>query len=519
MASITITPIKTGTAPNDSTDVDTIQQAFNTTNDNFANVKAVVATLGTGGISSITGGTGINVSPTTGDVTVRANFYALNIVSDTLSISGTGTVPYLTNGRTISSGNPGYYLQLEIGDNITSGNATFTGNVTASNFSGNGNNLSHLTGSNVTGQVNFAAVANRVAGANVFGQVDLANYATFSGSADTANVANYAGNITVSAQPNITSVGTLTTLTVTNDIVANTITASDTITANIFSGNGHYLSDIVGANVVGAVANSLFYATGDYANLSNIANIAITVAGANVTGNVPGALVAYSIAGSNVVGNVSGATVAYAIEGANVIGTVANAVFADGATTATTAGTVTASAQPNVTSLGTLTALSVNSDSTITGNLSVNNLTTGNIVASGLTLSGNLAAANTTVSRLTSSGAVSGTNGTFTQTVTVTGTVTAGNLLTTGTLNAGNTVVGNLVADAFTANTTSTGELTVAGTVDAAAVNSDGLVAASYLEIQPQALAPAATPGTIYYSQTTGRFMGYSGVYGWVILG
>jgi hypothetical protein len=67
------------------------------------------------------------------------------------------------------------------------GNANVSGNVTASYFIGNGSQLTNIAGSNIVGNVT---------------------------SAITANFANYAGNVTVNAQPNITSVGTLTTLVV-----------------------------------------------------------------------------------------------------------------------------------------------------------------------------------------------------------------------------------------------------------------------------------------------------------------
>jgi hypothetical protein len=66
-----------------------------------------------------------------------------------------------------------------------------------------------------------------------------------------------------------------------------------------------------------------------------------------------------------------GGTITANVEGANVLGTVANATFA---TSAGTAATVTTSAQPNITSVGTL------------GNLTITNtLTVGNIVGAGQT--------------------------------------------------------------------------------------------------------------------------------------
>jgi hypothetical protein len=84
------------------------------------------------------------------------------------------------------------------------GTADITSTVTAPAFTantgvftGDGGGLSNVAGANVTGQVTFAATANAVAGANVSGQV--------------AN-ALVSGTVYTAAQPNITSVGTLTSV-------------------------------------------------------------------------------------------------------------------------------------------------------------------------------------------------------------------------------------------------------------------------------------------------------------------
>jgi hypothetical protein len=66
-------------------------------------------------------------------------------------------------------------------------------------FTGDGGGLSNVAGANVTGEVAFAATANAVAGGNVSGQV--------------AN-ALVSGTVYTAAQPNITSVGTLTSVSV-----------------------------------------------------------------------------------------------------------------------------------------------------------------------------------------------------------------------------------------------------------------------------------------------------------------
>jgi len=132
-----------------------------------------------------------------------------------------------------------------------------------------------------------------------------------------------AETVSNAAQPNITSTGTLISLSVTGNINAGNIIA-----------NGQALTSINGANVSGAVG------------LATFATTANAVAGANVSGQVSFAATANAVAGANVSGTVSSAT------------------------TATTAGTVTTAAQPNITSVGTLTSVSISGTATI-GNIAM----------------------------------------------------------------------------------------------------------------------------------------------------
>jgi len=129
--------------------------------------------------------------------------------------------------------------------------------------------------------------------------------------------ASTAGTVTTAAQPNITSVGTLTSLSVTGNI------SGARLTGNHY-GNGSTLSSITGANVTGFVANA------------NVANIALSVSASNITGTVN--LANY-------------ATVANSVAAANITGSII-------ATTVTTAD------QPNITSTGTLTSLTVSGNAT-----------------------------------------------------------------------------------------------------------------------------------------------------------
>ena len=102
----------------------------------------------------------------------------------------------------------------------------------------------------VTGNANvgnigagIAVFTGNITGLNAnLGNSVVANYftGTFYGAANTA------GTVTTSAQPNITSVGTLTTLNITGNVSSG---------GNII-GNGQYLTSLTGGNVTGTVSSA-----------------------------------------------------------------------------------------------------------------------------------------------------------------------------------------------------------------------------------------------------------------------
>lgn len=109
---------------------------------------------------------------------------------------------------------------------------------------------------------------------------------------------------------------------------------------------------------------------------------------------------------------------------ANVKANVDYATSSGSATTATTAGTVTTNAQPNITSVGTLSSLTVSGSATVgsitsSGNITSGNITTGNVISGNITSSGN---------------------------VTITGTLTAGNIKYTSNVFVGD-LKGSVYAD------------------------------------------------------------------------
>ena len=107
---------------------------------------------------------------------------------------------------------------------------------------------------NLSVVANVANTAYSVTGSNVSGQV--------------AN-AIVAGTVYTNAQPNITSVGTLTSLSVSGNI-----SSANYVTANFFQGNGSALSSITGANVTGQVSYAAVANSVAVANVVGIGNIA-----------------------------------------------------------------------------------------------------------------------------------------------------------------------------------------------------------------------------------------------------
>ena len=262
----------------------------------------------------------------------------------------------------------------------------------------------------------------------------IANNLVVSNSSNFGNVitANYvSGTLTTNAQPNITSVGTLTSLAVTGNI------SGANITGNHF-GNGSGLSSIAGANVTGTVAQANYSVAAGSATFANTSNTVINPVQSNITsvGTLTSLSVTGNITGANVTGNLFGNGAAISsITGANVTGTVSSA------TSASTAGTVTTNAQPNITSVGTLTSLAV------TGSVNATDFI-GNHYGNGSGL-GSLNGANVT-------GTVA--NATYATTV---GTVTANaqpNITSVGILTSldvsGNLISGNLTSTTISGNLT-----------------------------------------------------------------
>jgi hypothetical protein len=233
------------------------------------------------------------------------------------------------------------------------------GDITTTNITLTGvSNLNSISNVKVSGGTVGQVISTDGSGNLSFITVSTAG---LSNGTSNINVLN-SGNITFSVAGNA-NVGVFTdtglnvagTLNATGNANVENIGATNGVFTNV-SGNGSALSSITGANVTGTVANATHASTANTvvdAAQGNITSVG-TLTGLDVNGNI----VAVNITANTGVftGNANGLN---NIPGANVTGTVANATFATSAGSATTAVTVTASAQSNITSVGTLTGLSV----------------------------------------------------------------------------------------------------------------------------------------------------------------
>jgi hypothetical protein len=384
-----------------------------TGNANLGNVGATngVFTNISGNGALITGILGTNISGSVANAT-----YA-NIAGVAYSVSGSNVsgsvanatyaniagVAYSVSGSNVSGevANAAYANIAAIAYSISLANVSGIGNIANINLDGNVSNVLRGDGTFApegsggnANYANIAGVAYSVDGANVSGSVANATYANIAGvaysvsgsnvsgsvaNATYANTAGTAGTVTTNAQPNITSVGTLSSLTVSGNLSAGNIsTGSGTFTGAIAGTSG---LSITGNANVGNIEAGIGIFTGSITGTSgliitgnaNVGNISATNGVfTNISGN--GALIT-GILGTNISGSVANATyaniagVAYSVDGSNVSGAVANATYAN---TAGTAGTVTTAAQPNITSVGTLTSLDISGNVVVGGNLVVN---------------------------------------------------------------------------------------------------------------------------------------------------
>jgi hypothetical protein len=353
--------------------------------------------------------------------------------SATLSVTGNANVGNLgTTGLIVATGNvTGGNLTtggiLSVTGNANIGNIGTTGIYTNGLYYANGSPWDFITPAGANTQIQFNDGAGNLGASAAFTFDTASNVLSLTGNANVGNIGgtnavftNLTGTLTTAAQPNVTSVGTLTSLTTSGNVLAANVNSNASVTGvtGTFSGNvsggnlttagavvatgnitGGNISttgsggNISGANVVSAttftatanvsagnlVSSGILSVTGN-ANVGNLGTSGNITAsyflgnGSQLTGVVAasanaetltGTFLANNVVGSNLtsVGTLTSLSVTGNISGGNVSGTLLT-------------GTLTTAAQPNVTSVGTLTSLSV------TGNVTGGNISAGSGIIS-----------------------------------------------------------------------------------------------------------------------------------------
>jgi len=405
---------------NDSLQVD--QSLGVSGNINGGNLTTVGLVSATGNVS------GGNIT-TTGNVS-GGNLVTTGLVSAATTITATGNVAggnITTIGQIAATGNVS-------GGNITTGGAVdATGNVSGGNVTtaGRVDATGNVTGGNLV-TVGLISATGNVSGGNITtgGQVAAvgnitANYFLGNGSQltgiDATSIQNGTSNMRIPvADGNVTGNidgNTVFNLSATGLIVTGSIEATNGFVGldatKIADGNSELEVLSPGGNIQGNIAGNTVLALNS-AGLIITGSIEATngFVGLDATKIEDGTSnVAVLSANGNIQGTVAGSEILLlSSEGANITGNVTAALFN---------GTLATAAQPNITSVGNLTSL------TVTGNIDAGNVeSTGEITAGSISTAGNITAGNLSISASIS------TPGDLT----VTGNaLVVGNLVVTGT--------------------------------------------------------------------------------------
>ena len=287
-------------------------------------VASVSANLGDVGNVTITGGTNGYVLQTDGSGVL--SWTAQSGGSGNGSPGGANTQVQFNNAGAFG-GDAGFIYDIS------------TDKLTAIHIAGEAGNISNVTYANITGIGNISVV-------DLTGATDTVLYgngvfADISAGAS-ANFANFAGNITLAAQPNITSVGTLTTLqvgagglSVTGNIGASNIAVTET-------------STFTGPVLITSLGNLTMSGN---ANLQNSPNVQLPIANLHIDGGLNGYVLATDGSGTLAWtvqsgggggGSPGGANTQIQFNNAGTFGGTANLVYNNMTNTVTMAGSMTA---------------------------------------------------------------------------------------------------------------------------------------------------------------------------------
>jgi hypothetical protein len=376
---------------------------------------------------SVNKGSAYVLDAPTGTITFgTSNITFAQFSSSQVYLAGTGlTLSNLTfsvNASQSQITSVGTLTSLGVSGTITAANITANTGV----FTGNGSALTALNASNIsTGTLAQARLANAsvtlgstalTLGSTVTTVAGLTSVTSTTFVGALTGAATTAGTVTTAAQPNITSVGTLTSLAVTGNISAGNVSATTftgalsgaaTTAGTVTTAAQPNITSVGTLTGLTLAANADITMSGTGSNINGVALVSATLfegSGANLTtlnaSNVSsGTLAQARLANASVTLGSTALTLGSTVTTVAGLSSVTSTSFVGALTgAATTAGTVTTAAQPNITSVGTLTSLAV------TGNISAGNVTcTGIIGGAGADFLGNVitTGANSTAGSLT----------------------------------------------------------------------------------------------------------------------
>ena len=444
----------------------------------LTNANVLISSAGTANVVDVFG-TGITITGTesvTGNVTV-GNLLTTGLISATGNVTGDyflGNVFY-ANGITASkiySGNSevnvtaaggnvnvsiggtsnvavfstaGEYITglLSVTGNTTAGNVltggviSATGNATAGNILTGGviSATSTVTGSSLLGGV--VSASGNVTGGNILTGGLISATSNITGGNLSGTLVT--GTLVTAAQPNVTSVGTLSSLNSGTISSSGNVTGANILTGGLVSATGNVTGDYILGNV--------FYANGITASkiYSGNSEVNVTSSGGNVNVSIGGTsnVAVFTTAGEFVTGLISASG---NVTGGNVLtGGLISATSNVIAGNVRTAGLISATGA--VTAASVVGGVITGSSTSVTGTTTAASVVGGVITGSSVSVTGNVSGVNhfgtnTSVTGTTTAASVVG--GVITGSSTsVTANVTGGNVLTGGVISAAGNITGN----------------------------------------------------------------------------
>jgi Chaperone of endosialidase len=349
-----------------------IYGSINTSNQSNITTVGTLSNLTVGGQTALNNTTDSTAS-TNGALTVNGGVGIAKNLYVGLGIHGTlqtGEQPQITSVGTLSS--------LNVSGAVSASQLTGTLQTAAQpNITSTGT----LTSLDVSGSVGMTSTTD--ASGPTSGSVQIAGGV---GIAKKLHVGTgIYGTLYTGAQPNITSVGTLSSLSVTNDVSADTLTGTIQTAAQPNITSVGTLSSLSVTNGVSASTLSGTLSTAAQPNITSVGTLsslsvtngvtATTLAGTLSTAAQPNITSVGTLSSLNVSGNIAGTLSTAAQPNITSVGTLSSLSVSGGVSAGTLTGTVSTAAQPNITSVGPLNGLEVSntidSSSSISGAVKV----------------------------------------------------------------------------------------------------------------------------------------------------